>query len=1414
MESIAVAEAKRTGKPVDVPSMRTESVDVVAQPDGRLKSTVYAQPQRVRRAGGWVDIDPALRKRTDGTVAPKAAVADVTFSGGGNSAPLVRMTSAGKSLSLSWPQPLPEPVIDGATAEYRTILPDVDLKLTATRTGFTQVFVVHTAEAAKNPALNALRLGMKGDGLRIEEAADGSLSAVDTGAGGTIFKAPVPVMWDSTTTGAPATGASAPAAPVAASASGAPSPSADGAKAAGRSAATAVPAVSATTVPAAGTRVAKIAVDFPAAQDQLVLTPDQGMLDDPATVFPVMIDPSWDTPHASDWAGVSKYYPTQAYNHFTYNSNVVHDWGVGYCGDTTRCQPTDVKRAFFQFPTGQFVGKQILKATFGAYESWSYSCQKTSVELWNTGHFTNKLTWNSQNNSTFWSRYLQTIDDAKGWTGPGSSCSAGGWLEFGGEYSDAVRTLVQDGANWGWQSSSFGLRASNESDLNGWKKFTDGAYLQVYYNLPPRQPANADLSMQPGSVCSGTAVQVQTVPQLTAVLKDPDGEAVGAQFALGWDDGTGWKRRWFSTGTEATVPASNTFKASGSLFNQTPPANTPTDRSFTWEVRAWDGAAWGPWNSDGNPTACYVRVDSSIPAGPGVTSSTYPISTSAGSVPPVDGVGRYGTFTIDSVETNVVKYQWGLDTAASAAHEVATTAGAAQTISVLMDKPGPHLLSVRAISGAGVSSQLETYYFNVLSGQGARDIWSLDDSGGGTTLAGSSNSATATLGSTVTAGAAGHAGQALAFNGAASTGYAQTDSAVLDTSMSYTVSAWVRPDAATTTRVAVSQNGADSFSFTLGIGMVGTDPRWSFKVQSDGAGQDSTSTYVVSAATAASGQWTHLAGVYDKASNTIRLYVNGTSAGSAVVPSSVWDGHATLQIGRDRWNKLWAAPWSGSIDEVKMWDRALSPADITKVATDQPLTTGVPAKSVWHLDEAAGATSVSGAPETDTLTLNGGAQAGTAVGVSGSAVTFDGTDDTALTARTAVDATRSFSVAAWVRLPAITNGSTAARVVLNQTGVHNSELSLYYSAYAKKWVFGRYKEDSTGATLISANQVACTAPVGATPCFGATDGQWTHLVGVSDAVAQKIRLYVNGYLAGEADYTQTTPWPTPGPLQLGAASREGASEQFFGGDIDDVRVWDRVITTPEVGDLVNSVPQLLGHWKLATSSGDPLASPNEISGGAAVVLGGSAKVNPTGGVIGAGSLSLNGTTGFAENTPTLLHTDRSFSLSVWAATAGAPGRDMTALSVPGANGGSVTLRWHYLGDDPGSGAHLGEWQASVRSTDTAGAAQTTITHVPDSEWGLWSHLGLVYDGLAGSLALYVNGDLDRPGCETSDLSCAGRSLSLSSYRPFEAAGGGLQFGRTESAAAWGEYFSGELADVRVYQGVLTGEQVSALSTSF
>ncbi|MGX4736003.1 LamG-like jellyroll fold domain-containing protein [Kitasatospora griseola] len=1332
-----------------------------------------------------MDLDPTLAVLSSGAVAPKAATVEIEFSGGGSGQPLVRMVRAGKELKISWPKELPKPVVDGSTAEYRSILPDVDLRLTATKTGFAQLVVVHTAEAAKNPELDQLRLGLETTDLTVRQEGDGSLTAVDISGGGTVFEAPPPVMWDSSTA------AAATPAGLSARTQAAPSGTAGASPTVGD-------------IPGDGARVAPLKVDL--AENEMRLTPDQVLLEDPSTVFPVMIDPAWDAPHAADWAGVSRYYPNQTYWHFTYTPDDVHDWGVGYCGDSTRCKLGDVKRAFFQVPSGMFIGKQILRATFGTYESHTYDCaQPRPVELWNTGYISPGLTWNAQNASGFWSRKLQTVTTAKG----NSGCDAG-WIEWGGDDA-GVKNLVQDAANWGWQTTTFGLKAQNESDLNGWKRFTDGAYLQVQYNLRPNQIPNIDMSMSPGSECRPQPVRINKVPQVTVRATDPDGEAIGVQFAASWDAGDGMRRRWWSTGSEGTAPGSNAFKGSGSIFSWTLPADLPQGTQLSWEARAWDGASWGDWSSEGDPTACYFTLDTTAPQGPVITSPTYPGSSDAtAELPWTDGVGRYGSFTLKSASTDVVKYQWGLDSSTTATGSVSTTGGAAQTIKALPETPGLHRIWAQAIDASNNASQPETFYFNVLAGQGQRAGWNMDGS-----LNGSGAEVPAVLGSGATAGSAGRVNNGMAFNGDAGTGYAQTEAAVLDTSRSFSVSSWVMFNGATTSRVAVSQNGPNYYAFTLGTYVVGTDNRWAFKVQSAPGDSDST-TFVVSANTAQTGQWTHLTGVYDSAAHSILLYVNGVLAGSTLVPSALWDGHGPVQFGRDRWQGQWAAAWPGSVDEIKLWDRALTGIQVTQVAADQTAT-GTPAKAVWHLDESATAT-VKGAPEADALKPTGSVQTGV-TGVAGQAIRLDGTTGYLRTARPQVDGARDFSVAAWVKLPKPAAGDTTAKVAISQIGQHNSEFALYYSAAAGRWTFGRYKEDTAADTQMRVAQPDCTTGtlINGVPCLTGTTEDWTHLLGVNDTTAKKLRFYINGYLVAESAYTQTSPWANPGPLQIGSANREGVNTEFFRGDIDDVRLYDRIVTKPEAAAMVQQRPRLAGRWKLSAAAGTPAVTPGEVpaNGGTSpnigATLNGGASINASGGLLPKpGTLLLNGTTAYAATNTALVHTNQSFTLAAWANTAGTPTRDMTVLSLPGANNSAVTLRWHYLGLDA-NGQPSGEWQAEVRDSDAGGASRTLVARAPGySLLENWTHLAVSYDALAGRIALYVNGTTGNVYCPGGATGCTARTAVTGAPAPFDASGG-LQFGRSRSGGAWGEYFSGELDDVWLYQGVLSGDQIAHLA---
>ncbi|NJP97753.1 LamG domain-containing protein, partial [Nonomuraea sp. FMUSA5-5] len=329
-EDEAAVKAAHLGVPVEVAALRGESSDVFVTPDGQLEAREYLRPIRTRLSGTWQPIDTTLAATGDGMVAPKAATVGLGFSGGGDK-PLVELSQAGRRLALSWPDPLPQPRLEGDTATYPDVLPGVDLRMTAQEDGYSQILVVKSAAAAADARLAGLRLGMAADGMTVKETATGGLSVTDNGSGGTVFEAAQPLMWDSSagpaktprTDGQPGAGAGGLAA---------------GGLGAGESG-----------------KLAAVEVDVPAGGGELTLKPDLGVLRGPGTVYPVFIDPQWYTPKATAWTMASKYWASSPQWKF----NGKPDAGLGYCG-WEYCQPYDTKRLFYRLPTSRFAGKTIL----------------------------------------------------------------------------------------------------------------------------------------------------------------------------------------------------------------------------------------------------------------------------------------------------------------------------------------------------------------------------------------------------------------------------------------------------------------------------------------------------------------------------------------------------------------------------------------------------------------------------------------------------------------------------------------------------------------------------------------------------------------------------------------------------------------------------------------------------------------------------------------------------------------------------------------------------------------------------------------------------------------------------------------------------------------------------------------------
>ncbi|MFH9426623.1 DNRLRE domain-containing protein, partial [Streptomyces sp. NPDC017529] len=463
-EGRAVREAAESGKPVEVLSKRDETTQVLANPDGTFTWRQYVRPAFAKVDGDWKEADATMRKRADGRVGPAAATFGLSFSGGGD-APLATMEKAGKSLSITWPKALPEPLLSGDTATYPDVLPGVDLRIQADVDGFAQHLVVKTREAAAQPGLAELTYGLRSQGTVLKADGAGKLKVTDS-EGNELFTAPTPVMWDSShesheVAENTATGRATQA----------------GFR--GKRSAVAAAAAGPTTTGAQDGPPSKV-VEMPTkvVDNTLRISPDADFLKAPDTVFPVTIDPIFSGGGRNAW--------TIAYNKGGSLTGTSFWNGGGFSDKLARIGHENwtngTARSYFRMDTDGLGGARIISATFNLLNSYSWSCAPTPVEFGWTGPISESTTWNNQPS---WNETLETKSFAHGWTGDGSQCKGGEGQDFS---NAALKRLVQRAADRGDANLTFGLRSRSdyENKVSSWKKFHNNPHLEVTYNRAPK----------------------------------------------------------------------------------------------------------------------------------------------------------------------------------------------------------------------------------------------------------------------------------------------------------------------------------------------------------------------------------------------------------------------------------------------------------------------------------------------------------------------------------------------------------------------------------------------------------------------------------------------------------------------------------------------------------------------------------------------------------------------------------------------------------------------------------------------------------------------------------------------------------------------------------------------------------------
>jgi hypothetical protein len=362
-------------------------------------------------------------------------------------------------------------------------------------------------------------------------------------------------------------------------------------------------------------------------------------------------------------------------------------------------------------------------------------------------------------------------------------------------------------------------------------------------------------------------------------------------------------------------------------------------------------------------------------------------------------------------------------------------------------------------------------------------------------------------------------------------GYVAGSSSAVDTTRSFTVSAWVYLDHTTLgamSRVALSQSATIKSGFMLRYNYYGQ--QWEFAV---GSGTADDYSPAVDSSYSAGGSaalttWTHLAGVYDAATQQVTLYVNGVAQTSAS-HTSAFNATGPFQVGRVKEFGGWLVgpgleawgPWAGRVDDARAYRRALDAAEITAL--------------------------YNGANSGNSLGMPGALQGAQQGQSNSSAQAF------ASIARASYDPVpasnpTSYTLECWFR----TRGVSGAGQTL---------LAFGSEASGDSGIADRRLYLDTSGRITASTSSGVTA--GATTASTFTDGNWHH-VAAAVSPAQGVKLYVDGGLAATAAYT--APGNFAGYWRWGGdtPSVDWPADYYDLGDLDEVAVYTTALSADQI----------------------------------------------------------------------------------------------------------------------------------------------------------------------------------------------------------------------------------------------------------
>jgi len=620
------------------------------------------------------------------------------------------------------------------------------------------------------------------------------------------------------------------------------------------------------------------------------------------------------------------------------------------------------------------------------------------------------------------------------------------------------------------------------------------------------------------------------------------------------------------------------------------------------------------------------------------------------------------------------------------------------------------------------------------------------------------------------------------------------DNPTLSITGSLTISAWIRPESNTAGSVYNIVAKWDGTNRAYRLAQTGDE----IALELDNSGD-----YVITTSSnLQTSTFYHVVGVYDSENASAKIFINGVEAPtstSGTIPSSIGDDSSRFHIGAANSSISANQFYDGIIDEVRVYNRALSPFEVQKLYEWAPGPVGW-----WKFDEATGTTAndSSGNGNNGTFFNPGGNAPLWQIGKFGGSLYFyyNGTQGNGIEVQDNdildFDQNTSFTLEAWIRVTGSDAYGNFLRIITHgNLGMTEPRYVLAITSSNTYTCAGGADEiclgviDPDGDTYeITTNNDQMTV-----------DYTWKHVAVTFDRTSESnSQIFLNGIpqtvvrsgvLANIGSLANSDVFCI-GTGNAGAVC--GYEYESFFGNIDDVRVYDYVRTPAQIIEDMNAghpapgspIGSATGYWKFDDLAGTIAqdSSNNNLD----LTLSPSASWTISGKFSGAWNGLGTNRVGITDaNSSGLLDplANEDFSISFWARSDSSvnPSSNETVIDKQASSPG------YSIWFDTSGRINCGI------DDDALGFPEDSATTSKDFYDATWHHFVCIRNITQGRLYLYVDGKLE---AQDSNLSATGSLNNIANFL----------VGDSDTSDN-GDEFNGDIDELKFYRFALTPSQV-------